>query len=44
MFTSCYPIFAEIWRERSYARVWADVNTFTEEIFKAIGKMFGGKK
>jgi len=44
MFTASYPIFVEIWKERSYARVWGDVNKFAEEVFKVIGKMLGGKK
>jgi hypothetical protein len=43
-FVKVYPLFCEIWRERNYARVWQDVNKFAEEVFKVIGKMFGGKK
>lgn len=44
MFVQSYPVFCEIWKERNYGRIWGDVNKFAEEVFKAIGKMFGGKK
>ena len=44
LFVECYPFFVEQFTERRYGRVWQDVNTFTGEVFKTIGKMLGSKK
>lgn len=41
LFVECYPAFVEAYTQRKYGRVWQDVNTFTGEVFKVIGKMFG---
>lgn len=42
-FGAAYPIFVEYYTRKKYRTVWRDVSDFTNEIFKTIGKMFGGK-
>ena len=44
LFVEAYPAFVDHYIARKYGRVWQDVNQFTGEVFKAIGKMFGSKK
>lgn len=42
-FVDALYVFSEKWENRKYIKTWQDVHEFTEKIFQAISKMFGGK-
>lgn len=36
LFTECFPTFVFRWKDRTYNRVWADVQSFTKIMLEAI--------
>lgn len=42
-FVEAFPLFVQRWRDRTYKRIWADVESFTEKVLEAVlGKKKGG--
>jgi hypothetical protein len=36
MFFECFPMFVTKWKDRTYQKIWADVQSFTKTVLEAI--------